>query len=202
MAAPISRVINAPLRTRRLIALLLFLAILAAVATSSWIAVSSLIGLRADVLEKRETVGRLQAIAALKPLLVQESNTALPTEREDFLEGDSEAVVRGNMQTRLTAMVGERNVNLLSASNVPDLNIDGARYVGIRADLSGTVDAVHNAIFAIETSKPLIIREASIWLSGPDQLPGATQAPHISVQIRLYGALRQDFKAPEKKAAP
>lgn len=202
MADPLARVINAPLRIRRLTALLLLFACLAAGVGLSWLALTSLIGLRAEIREKREMIGRLQAIAALKPLLVQEASAALPTEREDFLEGDSEAVMRGNMQTSLTAMVGERNVNLLSTSNVPDLEIDGARYVGIRADLSGTVDAVHNAIFAIETSRPLIIREASIWLSGPDQLPGATEAPQISAQVRIYGALRPDLKATEVKAAP
>lgn len=202
MADPLARVINAPLRVRRLTALLLLLACLAAGIGLSWLALTSLTGLRAEIREKRETIGRLQAIAALKPLLVQEGSAAVPTVREDFLEGDSEAVMRGNMQTSLTAMVGEGNVNLLSTSNIPDLEIDGARYVGIRADLSGTVDAVHNAIFAIETSRPLIIREASIWLSGPDQLPGATDAPRISAQIRIYGALRPDFKAPELKAAP
>lgn len=196
MADPTSRIVNASLRTRRFMALLLLLVCLVAGVGLSWIAVSSLTGLRADIREKRETIGRLQAIVDLKPALMRESASALPTEREDFLEGDSEAVVRGNMQTHLTRIVSDQNANLLSVSNVPELEIDGARYVGIRADLSGTVDAVHNAIFAIETSKPLIIREASIWLSGPDQLPGATQAPQISAQIRIYGALRPDFKVP------
>ena len=200
MADPTSLLVNTPLRTRRLTALLLLVICIAAGIGFSWVALSSLTTLRAQILEKRETIGRLQAIAALKPLLVQESTAPLPTAREDFLEGDSEAVVRGNMQAHI--IVNEQDANLLSVSNVPDVEIDGARYVGIRADLAGTVDAVHNAIFAMETSKPLIIREASIWLSGPDQMPGATLAPQISAQIRVYGALRPDFAAAEAKAEP
>lgn len=200
MADPTSRLVNAPLRTRRLTALLLLAICIAAGIGFSRVALSSLTTLRAQILEKRETIGRLQAIAALKPLLVQESTAPLPTAREDFLEGDSEAVVRGNMQAHI--IVNEQDANLLSVSNVPDVEIDGARYVGIRADLAGTVDAIHNAIFAMETSKPLIIREASIWLSGPDQMPGATLAPQISAQIRVYGALRPDFAAAEAKAEP
>lgn len=202
MADPTSRLVNAPLRTRRLTALLLLVICIAAGTGFSWVALSSLTSQRAQNLEKRETIGRLQAIAALKPLLMQESAAPLPTAREDFLEGDSEAVVRGNMQAHINTVVSEQKASLLSVSNVPDVEIDGARYVGIRADLAGTVDAVHNAIFAMETSKPLIIREASIWLSGPDQIPGATLAPQISAQIRVYGALRPDFAAAEAKATP
>jgi hypothetical protein len=168
-----------------------------------WVAVSSVAQTGQAIQEKREIVGRLRAVAALKPALMQIEAAGAPSVgSEDFLEGDSEAVVRGNMQTRLTEIVSARNASLTSVSNVPELDLNGARYIGIRADLTGTMEAIHDTIFAIESSGPMLIRDASIWLSGYEQTSEATQAPEISAQIRIYGALRPDFAMPDPKVQP
>jgi hypothetical protein len=64
------------------------------------------------------------------------------------------------------------------------------------------MEAVHDTIFAIESSGPMLIRDASIWLSGYEQAAETTQAPEISAQIRIYGPQRPDFTMPGRKAQP
>ena len=203
MANLVSRTINASLATRRAIALALLFIAFGAIAGIVWLGAGSIARQRLEIVEKRETAGRLQAIAALKPGLEQEASLATSAAAsEDFLEGESEAVIRANLQAQLNSIAAAQNATLQSVSNLPELEIDGARFIGMRADLSGTVEAVHNTVFAIETVKPLVIRDTSIWLSGADQGIGATQAPEISTQIRIYGALSPDLKSPAAQVAP
>lgn len=199
MADPLSRIVRASLPARRALALGLLAAAVVAAGSVVWIAGSSIGDLRREFAEKREALGRYQTIAALKPALARD-NKAAAADGGDFLEGDSEAVAHGNMQRQLNAILSEQNANLLSISNIPELQVGNARYVGIRADLSGPVDAVYNAIFAIETSKAMIIRNASIWLSGFDEGQAAARAPEILARIQVYGALRPDLEAPQAKA--
>lgn len=200
-ADPLTRIVNAPRRARQAIALGLFMLAITIFAGTVWLATSSIRQARFDVQEKREMLGRLQAIAALKPALLKEDQIAAGN-KSDFLEGESEAVVRGNLQAQLNAIFSAQNANLLSIGNTPDLDIDGARYIGIRADLSGTVEAIHNSILAVETSRALLINQASIWQSGPVQGAGAAQPPEISAQIHIYGALSPSFQARAAGAAP
>lgn len=198
MSDPLSRIVRASLPTRRALALGLFAAAAVAAGCVIWVAVSSIGDLRSEIAEKREALGRYQTIAALKPALARE-NKAAAADGGDFLEGESEAVAHGNMQRQLNEILSEQNANLLSISNIPELHVGNARYVGIRADLSGPVDAIYNAIFAIETSKSMIIRNASIWLSGFDEGQAMARAPEILAQIQVYGALRPELEAAQPK---
>jgi hypothetical protein len=203
IAEATSRLINARLHTRRIVAVALLVAAIGSLGGVAWVAVSAVAQTSHAIQEKREIVGRLRAVAALKPALMQDEAAGPPSVgSEDFLEGDSEAVARGNLQTRLTEIVSARNANLTSVSNVPELDLNGARYIGIRADLTGTMEAIHDTIFAIESSGPILIRDASIWLSGYEQAAETTQAPEISAQIRIYGAPRPAFTMPGRKAQP
>jgi general secretion pathway protein M len=195
------RIINAPRRTRRAIAFGIPAVGILVVGLAVQSALSSVLDARAELLAKRETVGRLKAIAALKDGLLREREAALPSAGSEFLEGETEAVIRGNMQKHLSDVIGAQNANVLSISNVPDLIIDGVRYVGVGADISGTVEAVFHALVSVETSKPLIVRNANMWLSGSVD-PNATSPPEISAQLKVYGALRSELGAPEAKAAP
>jgi hypothetical protein len=186
-------IVNAPKRTRQAMALGVFLAFVGAAVGVAWFALSGNRKAWLNIQEKRQTLGRLQAIAALKPSLLQQDNFSMEN-RPDFLDGESEAVVRGNLQSELGAISAAQRANLLSVGNVPDLEINGSRYIGVRADLSGTIEAVYNSIVAIETTAALSISEASVWRSGTGLTGDATKAPEISAQIHVYGALSPELQ--------
>ncbi|PSJ63453.1 type II secretion system protein GspM [Kumtagia ephedrae] len=196
MGDPVTRIVNASRRARRAIALAVLVMVLVASGFAVQLALSSVLDVNAEVREKREAIGRLQAIAGLKAGLMREREMASPSAGAEFLEGETEAVIRGNMQKHLSEVITAQNANVLSISNVPDLTVNGVRYVGVGADISGTVEAVYNAVLSVETSKPMIVRSANLWLSGSIG-PNVRQAPEISAQLRVYGALRSDLGVPQ-----
>lgn len=163
---------------------------------------SSTFGLARDLLVKRELAGRLQAIAAMKPALLKQAEQAPSAQDGDgFLQGENEALVRSNLQAQIGTIATVQGATLISISNAPAIDQSGLRYLGVDVDLSGTVETVHDTISSIETTSPLVIRNASVWVSGGEQ-EGATQAPELTAQLQVYGALKPEAGRPAGKAAP
>ncbi|RWF70030.1 MAG: general secretion pathway protein GspM, partial [Mesorhizobium sp.] len=158
----LSTILNARPMVRRVIAVAIAAA---AVCVTSWVvflALDSVAVAKAEIEEKREILGQLQAVAALARRLDSASDPATGTDPE-FLTGESEAVIRGGLQTRLNAIAAANGVTVLSAGNAPALSEAGVDFIGLRANFSGPLEGVHNAILAIETSLPvLFIREATL----------------------------------------
>jgi general secretion pathway protein M len=152
-----------------------------------WSATATILNLRTELMDGKRFAGKLQAILALKPSLAAGSLT-IADGGADFLQGDSEAIARGNLPTAVTALIAEQQAQLGQVSNLPDLEIGGTRYLGIRADISGSVEAVYQTVSSIEASPSLTIRHASVWRSG-DMSPNSGNAPEIAAQFRVYGAL-------------
>lgn len=203
MADLLFRLVNAPPTIRRATALGLLVVAGAAAGSLCFAALSSTRQLQRDLQDRREMAGRLQAIAALKPSLLAQAQ-ARPSLGGDaeFMVGESVAVIRGNMQAQANAIVTAQGANLISVSNSPAIESDGVSYLGIDIDLSGTVEAVHNTVFALESAKPFIVRSASFWLSGPPQEPGATQPPELTAQLHVFGVVRPETVSPADQPAP
>jgi hypothetical protein len=199
MADPVSRIINLPLWRRRILALAVLILVSGGFALLSWSALAALGNSISAVEEKRLMLGRLQAMAALKPSLERDRLAIAADDTAGFLDGETEAVVRGNMQTRLTAIASTTSATLLSIGNISPYEVDGVRYIGMRVDLSGPVEAIHGMIFEIEAGRPaFIIRQASIWTGGGQQ--ATSSPPEISAQLQVYAPLRPDVEVQE--AAP
>lgn len=201
MADPLFHLVNAPRSTRRAVALGLLSAACTLVALLGFAALSSTWRLEQELRDKRELAGRLKAITVLKPALLAQVQ-AEPARAEDFLEGGSVAMARGALQAQASTLASAQGANLLSTSNGPEISIDGVRYLGIDIDLSGTVETVHNTVFALEMARPLIVRSASFWLSGAPQGPDTTQPPELTAQLQVFGALQPEITGSAGKAGP
>ncbi|MEZ5810811.1 MAG: type II secretion system protein GspM [Rhizobiaceae bacterium] len=187
----LTALLNAPKALRRTAALLLLVAVITAVGGLTWLTVSSLAREAAGVDERRQILGNLHSIISLRKALTDREKTAGETEAgPEFLNGSSEAVIRANLQSRLTEIAATHGVKILSVGNTPIRQRGNLRYAGLRADFSGTNEAVLATLFDIETSKPyLVIRVANIrstLASQASQKPGPEE---LVVQIQFYGAL-------------
>lgn len=188
----LTALLNAPLAIRRLVAILILAVLCSAVAAGAWLTAGSLAGEARVIADKREQLGSLKAIVALRQAL--QNPAAAPgnndTSALEFLSGSSEAVIRGNLQSRFTAIAAAHGVSVLSVGNTPISERNNVRYAGLRADFSGTNEAVHATLFEIETSTPyLVIREAKINSTLSSQSNKAKGDPEIVVQIEFFGAL-------------
>ena len=145
---------------------------------------------QAGIEEKRELLGQLQSVAALAKRL-DSAASPVAAANPEFLTGESEAIIRGGLQTRLNAIATANGVNVLSAGNAPVLSEAGVDFIGLRANLSGPLEGIHNAVLAIETSLPvLFIREATLRTTDVGPVAGRTGDPEIFAEILFYGPLQ------------
>jgi Type II secretion system (T2SS), protein M subtype b len=194
----LTRLINAPVRLQKCAAaalLALGLALACALAASAFVFIRDK---QAELTDLREKAGRLAQIAAMKGSVeLSPDDPAGADSQPLFLEAQSVTIGRANLQSRVDAIAQSNGLLLSSAGGLPDLEENGLRLIGLRADLSGGYDAVHKAIVDLETSKPpLMVRELSIRLASGE---AGDRPVELAAQIKLFGAFRLSG-APESAA--
>ncbi|WP_054310113.1 type II secretion system protein GspM [Mesorhizobium sp. 1M-11] len=191
------RLLNASLLVRRSAAIALsvvFLGIAYAITASLY---GALVSTRNDVYEKRAELGRLLAIVAMEKS-VKATNTARAstTSPAEFLPGENEAAARSGLQKRLSEAAATTGITVLSAGNAPTINEQGVVYVGLRANVSGSLENVHGLILNLETTLPvLFIREATLTATGSNMVTAQTSSTEISAQLMFYGVLQASAPA-------
>lgn len=203
----LTRILNAPPRSRRMAAVGLLVAVSAAAGLLVFTAASSVQARKNAVLEQRETLGRLQAVLALKPLMEKTAQATLAADdRPEFLSGASDSVIQADLQTWLDEVARQNGVRVMSVGNAPALEQEGMRFAGLRADISGSNDGIQGTIFAIEAAKPyLIIRQAQIHSTLEGQSVGFDDPRELVLRVQFYGALPPTTAAataPAPVAAP
>ncbi|CDX21252.1 General secretion pathway protein M [Mesorhizobium plurifarium] len=199
----LSAILNSRLLVRRSLAL----AIAAlCVLVAGWLifaALGSVASANADIDQKRETLGQIEAVVALAKTMEASAPPAAAAGNGEFLSGESEAVIRGTLQTRLNAMASANKVVVLSAGNAPALTEDGVAYLGLRANVSGTLEGVHGFMLSLETTLPvLFVREATLRVTNvaPSEAPNVE--PEIFAEVLFYGALPPGMGTAAAGAAP
>ena len=186
----LSAILNTRPTIRRLIALAIAAVTACVLAWVVFAAFDSVASAQAGIAEKRELLGQLQSVAALAKRLDRSASPEAAANPE-FLTGGSEAIIRGGLQTRLNAIAAANGVSVLSAGNAPVLSEAGVDFIGLRANLSGPLEGIHNAILAIETSLPvLFIREATLRTTNVGPAAGRTGDPELFAEILFYGPLQ------------
>ncbi|TPK59222.1 general secretion pathway protein GspM [Mesorhizobium sp. B2-4-19] len=189
----LSAILNTRPTIRRLIALAIAAVTACVLAWLVFASFDSVASAQAGIEEKRELLGQLQSVAALAKRLDSAASPEAAANPE-FLTGGSEAIIRGGLQTRLNAIAAANGVSVLSAGNAPVLSEAGVDFIGLRANLSGPLEGIHNAILAIETSLPvLFIREATLRTTDVRPAAGRTGDPELFAEILFYGPLQMQM---------
>lgn len=194
--------LNAPDRVQRTLALFILFFLLAGVGATIELAANSITSLQAEIRDRRELLGRLAAVADLGARVHTAVGPATVASSDDeFLSGGNEAVARAGLQSRLTAIAGRTGAQLQSIGNLPTEAINGSRYVGIRVEMAGTIEMLHEVVLQIETTRPwLLIDGGSIWTSGNLESSRA-MPPKISARIEVFGALAPEIASPPGEVA-
>jgi hypothetical protein len=197
-----TQILNAPQSVRRGLAVAIAILVAGLIIWALFQAVETLANARDQITQKREALGQLEAVVALAQRL-QEAHLPVNenTEAEEFLVGESDAVIRSNLQTRLSTAAAANNVVVLSAGNAPMTTEANVSYIGIRGNLSGPLEGIHNTVLTLESSLPvLFIREAALRSTVPGPQPPNAPAPDLFAEILFYGALRAAAQPPERAA--
>ena len=186
----LTRLINAPLTLQRIVAIALAGSMALVALAASTAVVGGVWADRAELIALRVRAGHLTQIASMKHSL---GDRFEPEQTGDqailFIEAPSDSIARAALQERVSTIVRNSGSALGSIGNAPDENETGITMIGLKADLSGSHDAVHKTVLALETSlPPLIVREATIRLVSGS---ATGTPPELSAQLRVYGAYRQ-----------
>jgi general secretion pathway protein M len=145
----------------------------------------------AEIARQAETLARYRALAQHRPEAPSPAEAQFA--REAFLTGPNEGVAAANLQARLQAVSTSLGARLRSVQGVASRSEGSLRFIGARLEIFGPLQAVHQAIHAIEAAKPfLFVTATTLKLSPTAALPGNTAQPILEAQIDILGAFRPE----------
>lgn len=192
------RLLNLPIAIQRFIAIMILLIVAASFVTLGQIGFSILKNQNQDIVDARLLLGRLAQISSLASNALDE-----PLDNQDLssvLSGSDKDVVQAELQNHLKNVMQQSNVTLLSAGGVKLIQKEGVEFVGLRANVQGSLPAIHRAIVELETGQlHLSIREITIRPTGGSNQRGAPQSEIVlTAQFTFYGALNPVSNVLEK----
>lgn len=184
----ILKLVNAPPRVQRAIAAAVLVVFVAAAAGAVGIAVNGVRQSFSEIEDKRRLLGRLEAIQSAAAVFLKANPMPAPGGNQLFLEGENQAVITAGLQGWLQEQAATAGAEINSVSNVRMDGENGITLLGLRANVSGTMDAVHAIVAAIEVSQPrLFIKEMDLQ-SNYQEAYGLDTPPELSATILMLGA--------------
>jgi general secretion pathway protein M len=99
-------------------------------------------------------------------------------------------VINADLQTRLKGLAEGAGARLRSAQTLPTKSNEQIKYSGSRIDISGSLQSIQRAIYAIETATPyLFITGAVIKTASAPSRPGLVEEPVIQAQLDIVGPI-------------
>jgi hypothetical protein len=184
----LTSLMNATNRTQRIVALMFAVVMIAGLAGVIQMAVTSLYSGYTAIDEKRALLGKLKAIAtagvSFQAQLLPE-NDGNPM----LLSGENEAVMSAALQSWLQDVVGTAGGQINSVNNVSETGENGFRMIGLKANLSGSMEVVHRTIASIENNQPrLFIKEVVLNSTYQQTSAEETLPAELTATIVFLGA--------------
>ena len=168
----LTALMNATNRTQRIVALAIAVVMAAGLAGVIQMLVMGLYSGYVAIDEKRALLGKLNAIASagvsFEAQLLPE-NDGNPM----LLSGENEAVMSADLQSWLQDVVATAGGQINSVNNVSETGDNDIRMIGLKVNLSGSMETVHRTILSIENNQPrLFIKEVVAQFQLPANLLG------------------------------
>jgi hypothetical protein len=147
----------------------------------------------AQILQQRAILARLNAIVAQRATVADLTAQSASDGSTEFLQGGNDGVAAANLQTLIKGMVEPTGARLRSVRTLPTKPQDDMKFIGVQLEITGTIQAVYQAVRTIETAKPFLFIEDA--LLRPTQrvamtLPGVSAEPTIDAQLDIVGAMQ------------
>tara|TARA_R110000744_G_scaffold70754_4_gene142856 strand:+ start:332 stop:931 length:600 start_codon:yes stop_codon:yes gene_type:complete len=190
-------ILNSSQSVRRILAIAIMVFVAGSLFLLLWLGVSDLYQKNDLVIEQRILLGQLQKTINRLPLLEEQQATILASRSDgDFLEGSSKTVIRAELQQRFKQIAGAQKVNVISVGDAPEFIKSEVIYIGLQANVSGTIESLHRAFLALESAQPLLfITRLTVRSTGGLSQQASISEPVLIAQLRLYGALRPNAAA-------
>lgn len=153
-------------------------------------------GLDDDIAQRKQVLGRLEAILAREGDVRAASDRIKSQLTEgDFLKGANEGVITAELQIRLKNLAERNGARLLTIQGLTLPADDVLRHIGAKVALVGTHQQLQRAIYEIEADKPyLFIRNASLKPTAGAN--GAATEPTLEAHLDVTGTLPKNVGQP------
>ncbi|MEX3012097.1 type II secretion system protein GspM [Hoeflea sp. TYP-13] len=183
--------LNSSKAVQRTLAIGILLLALSGIALTITGALTSVIRAQNSLDEKRQLLGHLQMITKQLPLVAEQTAASNEAASREFLSGESESLIRANLQQRFKQIASAQRVSVISVGNAPDFVRNEVTYAGLQANLSGSIENLHKTLLALESSKPILfVTKLTVRSTDGLSLKKPVAEPVLVAQLRLYGALR------------
>jgi general secretion pathway protein M len=147
----------------------------------------------AQISQQRAILVRLNAIAAQRTAVTDLAAQSASNGSAEFLQGGNDGVAAANLQTLVKGMVESTGARLRSVRTLPTKPQDDMKFIGVQLEITGTIQAIYQAVRTIETAKPFLFIEDA--LLRPTQRvamapPGMSAEPTIDAQLDIVGAMQ------------
>ncbi|MBY3328888.1 hypothetical protein HFO02_36025 [Rhizobium laguerreae] len=149
---------------------------------------------RTQFIEQRiDELSRFQRLAAedksVRALLQEvreEKNTGI------FLVGLEADAANASLQAHLKERVEKAGLSLRSVAGLEPHTEQGVNYLGAKLDLSGSINALHAAIRAIEGGLSPVLFVRGLTIRAPASIPREHQSQEVilNIQMEVYGAIQ------------
>jgi hypothetical protein len=141
---------------------------------------------------------RGRVLARLKGIADQEasirsvaSDSKAELQSGEFLAGANENVISADLQTRVKALTEGAGTRSRAVQAIPVKASDHVRYIGSRIEIVGSIQAIHRAVYAVESARPyLFITAATLRNTQATSKLGQAEEPTIVAQLDVYGAIQ------------
>jgi general secretion pathway protein M len=137
-------------------------------------------------------LGRLKDVAAFADQLgAQTAPGETLRFKADFLEGEQEAIMAADLQTRLRGIIVGQNSELMSARALPSRVVGSLTVLGLKLQIRGPIADIQQILHTIETGTPLLwVGYAQLGLE-LRRSPGSgmpLQSRNMTAELDVYGA--------------
>jgi hypothetical protein len=184
----LTALMNATNRTQRIVALVIAVVMAAGLAGVIQMLVIGLYSGYAAIDEKRVLLGKLNSIAtagvSFEAQLLPE-NDGNPM----LLSGENEAVMSAALQSWLQDVVGTAGGQINSVNNVSEAGENDIRMIGLKVNLSGSMEVVHRTVSSIENNQPRLFIKEVVLSSNYQQISSEENLPvELTATIVFLGA--------------
>lgn len=192
------KLVNAPRKVQRATALSLLAVVMLVAICILAAGLSSISSTFSEIEEKRRLLGRLEAIKSAASTFLKTNPMPALDNDQLFLQGENEAVITADLQGWLQERAATAGAQINSVSNVRLEGENGITLLGLRANMSGSMEAIHEVVAAVEVNQPrLFIKEMDLQ-SNYQEAYGLDTPPELSATFLVLGATD---KAGETKGA-
>ncbi|HEY7765781.1 MAG TPA: type II secretion system protein GspM [Aestuariivirgaceae bacterium] len=142
-----------------------------------------------QILEHRRTLGRLEALVARSGDVDRLSETFHADQTPKLLHNaPTVPLLVALLRRQLQAKVTGHRAQFIGASEIPAREEHGITFVGLKLEISGSIDSLANVLTSLETAVPLLFIEKATIVANPMNLERADRMPLLALRVEVVAA--------------